>query len=151
MTINDVMSHQIIWAKLSDSVLECAKKMKEMDVGFLPLVQKDKILGVITDRDIVVRVLSNQGDVNSLIEGYMTKNPISISVQETLEKACLTMAEHKIKRLLVTDRNKVIGILSLSDLFFHVNADILKETVLKIYEVYRNVEELNTSVDAFYL
>ena len=104
-----------------------------------------------TDRAITVRMASNHCDFNSPIEGYMTKKTISISFEKSLEEVCSLMGEQKVKRVFVTDRNKVIGILSLSDLASHINNELFKETYLKIYEIYRSVEELNTEVDAFYL
>ncbi len=145
--IEKIMSKNLIVLDVDNSIYDVAKTMKEKDIGFIPISQGNKIIGVLTDRDIVTRILANKDDK---IAGYLSIDPIKISYDASIEEALEKMKEHKIKRLLVEKNKKLIGILSLSDLINQDNKNLL-ETIQNIYEINRNTDYYNTKIDEFEL
>ena len=112
----------------------------------LKIMDKDKLYGVVTDRDLVCD-MANQ---LSQIKSYATKKVITINQNESLDQALKLMKKHKIKRLVVTDQNKVVGVLSLSDfLNTDIDKDLLLDTIKTIYQINRNDNKFNTDVDDF--
>lgn len=148
MEIKDKMTKSIIAANINSDIKEIARLMKEYDIGFIPITEENRIIGVITDRDIVVNEIYN---CDTKISGYVSKKIISINENKSLENALETMKNNKIKRLLVTNKNKVTGIISLSDLLNDIDSNILKETLKEIYEINKNNHDFNSDVDNFYL
>ncbi len=152
MNIDTIMSKDIIVASIHDHVETVATLMKKYDIGFIPLVLNKKIMGVITDRDLVVGMLANHLDIDQSVEHYMTKNIISINVHKSIADAINLMGKNKIKRLIVTNRKKVVGVLSISDLInTNVNPDIIMKNLKQINEIYRNIDRFDTEIDEFYL
>lgn len=150
MSLNDIMSKNIIVGSVDDGIYEIASIMKENDIGFVPIVRDDKIVGVITDRDIVVKIISNH-DYNSNITNYMTKDIVDVSIDSSLSDVLSIMKKYKVKRVLVTDNNRVLGIVSLSDI---LNCEIDYEVlscIKEIFEVGPNIHKYETEIDEFYL
>lgn len=143
--MNSVMCKDLIVVDINTSVEEVAEIMKKYDIGFIPVSKDNKIVGVLTDRDIVVKILANK---DNKIEGYLSE-PISIDVNNDLSVALELMRKHKIKRLLVSEDNKLVGIITLSDL---LNTDInLLESIKEIFEINRNSDTYTTKINEFYL
>lgn len=151
MNIENVMNKNIICCDINSSVQEVANTMKRYDIGWIPIHDKKKIVGIITDRDIVTQMLSNHENSNSKIQDYMTKNIISTSIQSTLEEVLDKMSKHKIKRILITSNQKVEGVISLSDIL-NINYHLPKlwETFKSIYTIQSN-SHIQTEIDEFYL
>ena len=110
--MNNLISKNLIVVDIKSNIYEVADTMKRYDVGFVPVSDNNKIVGVLTDRDIVTKIVANKDE---LIESYISK-PISIDLNDSIENALTLMSKHKIKRLLVSSNNKLVGILSISDL-----------------------------------
>ena len=142
------MTRKIIYGNSSDTIYDISKKMKEYDIGFLPIIDDNKIIGIITDRDIVVNNLYNETEH---IKDLIHKNVITISKDDTIVDAATMMKKNKIKRLIVTDKNKVVGIVSLSDLAPKLDKDLFIGTFTSIYEINRNDDHFNTDIDDIYL
>lgn len=139
------MCKDLIIVDISTNIEEVAKIMKEYDIGFVPVSKNNKIVGVLTDRDIVIKILANK---DNKIENYLSK-PISIDVNSDIKESLELMRKYKIKRLLVSDNNKLIGVITLSDL---LNTDInLLETIKEIFEINRNSDTYTTKINEFYL
>ena len=143
--MKDIMCSKIIVLDVNTSLEEIAKTMKKYDIGFIPISENNKIIGVITDRDIVVKILANK---DNKLKGYLSK-PISIDINSNINKVLDVMKKNKIKRVLVTENNKLIGIISLSDIISK-NIDI-KETIKEIYSIKKNDDDYETKVDDFIL
>ncbi len=95
---------------------DAAGLMKSEDIGALPVVRDDELLGIVTDRDLVVRVLAerkNPAEVN--VGDIATKAPTTVTPDMRLSEARDLMVEHKVRRLPVVKGNRVVGILSLGD------------------------------------
>ena len=150
MKVKECMTRGLIYGSTQDTIYDLSRKMKENDVGLLPIIEHQKIIGLLTDRDIVVKILANHDEEN--IKEYLTKQIITIKENDTIEFALEIMGQNKIKRLLVTDCNKIVGILSLSDIIRH-NHDNQKmmNTICSIFELNLNKEERKTEIDEFYL
>ncbi len=145
--IEKIMSKNLI--VLNDSNLEdIAKAMKRYDVGMVIINENNKIKGIITDRDIVTKILSNK---DNKIKEYLTTNLISIDINSDINEAIDLMKKHKIKRLLVKKDNKLVGVLSLSDLLNTVDNNILIETYKTIFSINRNTDKYLTDIDEFEL
>ena len=145
--IEKIMSKNLI--VLNDSNLEdIAKAMKMYDVGMLIINENNKIKGIITDRDIVTKILANK---DNKIKEYLTTNLVSIDINSDINEAIDLMKKHKIKRLLVKKNNKLVGVLSLSDLLNTVDNNILIETYKTIFSINRNTDKYLTDIDEFEL
>ncbi len=151
MNINDIMSKKIIVGSTTNTLSEIAELMKKYDIGFIPIVDKNKLVGVITDRDIVINAISNNCSFNDLIDKYVVKNIISIEQNKSIDDALNLMALKKVKRLIVTDNNKISGILTLSDILGKYDNEILLDTFKQIFEINRNDDLFSTEIDEFYL
>ena len=102
----------------NETVLDAARKMAQLGVGALPICGDDQRLkGMITDRDIVVKVLAEGGDPSSVTAGsFRQGKPVTIGADDSLSEALATMAQHKVRRLPVIDGQDLVGMLSQADL-----------------------------------
>lgn len=152
MKIEDVMSRDLIIGSINQKVSEIAELMKKYDIGFIPIEQNKHIIGVVTDRDIICSTFSAELDSDAKIERYMTNNVIAIDKDDSLENALKAMGQEKVKRLIVSDHEKVVGILSLSDI---ITTDIDEKKLItelkKIWAIHKNIDSFHTEVDEFYL
>jgi CBS domain-containing protein len=102
----------------SETVEDAARKMADLDVGALPICgEDDRLKGMITDRDIVVKVVAqgkglSETQVGSLGDG----KPVTIGADDSVEEAIRTMSEHKVRRLPVIDGHELIGVVSQADI-----------------------------------
>lgn len=143
--MNNLISKNLIVVDIKSNIYEVADTMKRYDVGFVPVSDNNKIVGVLTDRDIVTKIVANKDE---LIESYISK-PISIDLNDSIENALTLMSKHKIKRLLVSSNNKLVGILSISDLL-NTDYNYIK-AIKEIFEINKNDDTYITKVDEFYL
>lgn len=148
MTIEKIMNHGIVAVKKDTALEEVAKIMKEKDIGMVLIYEEKKIIGLLTDRDIVVKILAN-GD--NKIKEYYSENIITIDKNENIQNALDKMIKHKIKRLVVTDKNKVVGIVSLSDLLTIINDEQISSAYKGIWQINRNTDKCFTKIDEFEL
>jgi uncharacterized protein (DUF2267 family) len=118
LTIDQVMTRDVEVVRPEDTLREVAEKMRTLNVGPLPVCDGQKLQGIITDRDIVVRAVSQGMDPNTTpVSRVMTDEVEYIFADEGIEVAAHRMREEQIRRILVVDRNeKLVGILSLGDI-----------------------------------
>jgi CBS domain-containing protein len=93
--------------------------MKEWNVGAIPIVDKDKLVGMITDRDIVIRGIAEKHPPSSKVESVMSDHLVTAAPDMSTKDATRLMAEHQIRRLPVVEGDKLVGIVALGD--FAVN------------------------------
>ena len=141
------MSKNVIVLDENTNIIKISKTMKENDIGIIPISRNKKIIGVLTDRDIVTKVLANNDEK---IKNYITKKIVKINVDSDINEALEIMKKNKIKRLLVEKNNKLVGILSISDLLNYQNEKIL-ETFKNIYTIDKNNDEYHVEIDEFEL
>lgn len=146
--VKSLMSKKVETANPTNTFMEIAEKMSEHDIGCLPIVEDKEVVGIITDRDLVVRGIKNNVSTDTEIGEYMTCDVISIGSKENIEMALNLMGKFQIKRLLVIDKNKLMGVLSLSDIV--LNETINPSKVLKeIYSDEHEPNNLDSEVDEF--
>jgi CBS domain-containing protein len=116
LIVKEIMTSNVETCTLLDNVYEVAVKMKENEVGAIPIVDEDRLVGMITDRDIVVRGVAEKHPGSSKVEQVMSDKLITIGVEATVEEAAALMSLHQIRRLPVVDGQKLVGIVSIGDL-----------------------------------
>jgi CBS domain-containing protein len=95
---------------------DAAALMKELDVGVIPVCEDGKLLGLVTDRDLTMRVLAERRDPTEVQVGeVMTRSPVTVTPDMKLSEARELMAQHKVRRLPVMKGEEIVGILSLGD------------------------------------
>jgi len=101
-----------------ETLADAARKMRDLDVGALPICgEDDRLKGVLTDRDIVVRCVAEGGDPSQTRAGDLAQGkPVTIGADDSVEEALRTMAEHKVRRLPVIDGHRLVGMLSQADI-----------------------------------
>ena len=124
-TARDIMSKDAECAHPSDSLVDVARKMRDLAVGALPICGSDnKLQGMITDRDIVTNCVANGGDPNNImVEEYAAGEAITIGADDSVEEALRTMTEHGVRRLPVIDGHELVGIVSQADVARHLSTD----------------------------
>lgn len=115
-TTKDVMTPAPVTVTSQDELFKVATLMKEHDIGFIPVVDQNKPIGVITDRDIVIRGLAEHLQGSAKVEQVMSKTCVTIAPTGTLSEAAETMAKHQIRRVLVVDGTNLLGIVAIGDL-----------------------------------
>jgi CBS domain-containing protein len=117
-TAREVMSGDCECVGENETVSDAAKKMAELDVGALPICgEDDRLKGMLTDRDIVVKVLAAGKHPGSTQAGELGEGkPVTIGADDSVAEAIATMKEHKVRRLPVIDGHDLIGIVSQGDL-----------------------------------
>ncbi|HNP72204.1 MAG TPA: CBS domain-containing protein [Kouleothrix sp.] len=117
MLVRDIMTQEITALSPAVSIADVAAIMRQLDIGSLPVMQQDALVGIITDRDIVVRVVADGLDPHmETVEFHMTRNPIVAAPDWTLEQAAQLMLSRQFRRLPVVDQGKLVGYLALRDL-----------------------------------
>jgi CBS domain-containing protein len=107
--------------QVNESIQRAAQEMKTHNVGAVPVCEGENLIGIITDRDITVEcVAAGTPASQCTVKEHMTASPISVSPDTSAEEALQTMAREQVRRLCVTEGNRVRGILSLGDLAVHM-------------------------------
>ena len=116
-TAREVMTGDAQCVGENDSVLDAAKRLAELDVGAMPICgEDDRLKGMVTDRDIVVKVLAQGRDPSSTKAGELGEGkPVTIGADDSIDEAIRTMKDHKVRRLPVIDGHRLIGIVSQAD------------------------------------
>lgn len=116
--VSEVMTRVVETVSPTTSVRDAARLMERVDVGGLPVMAQDRVVGFVTDRDIVVRGVSHRGDLRTLNVGdVMTPRATTVREDSDIGTACDIMKKHDVRRLMVLDEDdQLVGILSLCDL-----------------------------------
>jgi len=132
MRVRDIMSSPVETISHEAMITEAAEKMRTFEVGVLPVMKEDEIVGVITDRDIAIRVVAEGLDPqNTPVSSAMSTEVASCSEDTDMEEAASIMEEKKIHRLLVLGNdNTVSGVLSIGDIARKMEDEHLLHEVL---------------------
>lgn len=133
-TVQDVMTREVEIAAPESTVTHVALLMKEQDCGSIPVGELDKLIGFITDRDIVLRCVAEDRDpVMTVAKDIMTEKILYCFDTDSLEDAAENMARNQVRRLpVVTKEKKLVGIVSLGDLSKAADTDVCGEALGKI-------------------
>lgn len=129
----DVMSSDCTCVGENDSVLDAAKRLAEKDVGSLPICgEDDRLKGMLTDRDIVVKVLAQGKDPASVKAGELGQGDgqtVTVGADDSIDEALRTMIDHKVRRLPVIDGQRMVGVISQADIATNVDEEKVGELV----------------------
>ena len=124
-TCSDLMTRNPVWCLASDAVRTVAQLMKQEEIGLLPVVDdqhQKKVVGVVTDRDLVLNVVAEGRPDTTPIGDVMTGNPVTCRVDDALEHALEAMAQHQIRRVpVVNDSDAIVGIIAQADVALRVD------------------------------
>jgi CBS domain-containing protein len=128
----DIMTPECKCVGENDTVLDAAKRLAELDVGAMPICgEDDRLKGMLTDRDIVVKVLAQGKDPSSTRVGELAtqEEVVTIGADDSIEEALRTMTDHKVRRLPVIDGRECVGILSQADIATNIDEEKVGELV----------------------
>lgn len=113
----EIMTTEVVSVDKKTPIRDAAMKMAESDVGSVVVNDKDKLVGIITDRDITIRGVAENTDLNKVTcEDVMSTNVITATSNTDMEEVIDLMSENQIKRVPIVDNNSVVGMISLRDI-----------------------------------
>jgi CBS domain-containing protein len=118
MKVKDVMHRGAAWVEPATSIQDVARMMRDNDIGSVPVGENDRLVGIVTDRDIICRGIADGADLSTMKAGdVMSKPIIYCRADDELGSAIRIMEKNKIRRLPVIDKNKrLAGMLALGDI-----------------------------------
>jgi CBS domain-containing protein len=133
MRVSEVMTRDVEYIRPDATLQEAAAKMEAWEIGVLPVCADDRLVGMLTDRDITIRATAVGMDPSlALVGDIMTPGVISCFEDELVIDAALLMQENQVRRLVVLNRDmRLVGIVSLGDLAVESNEDQLTESTLE--------------------
>lgn len=115
-SVKDAMSSDVKAATPSLSLADAAKLMKQEDVGSVPVVDGERLIGMLTDRDIVVRGIADGSDPHAVTAGDIaSRDIVTVRPDDDLDEALRLMAQHQVRRLPVVDDGHLVGVLAQAD------------------------------------
>lgn len=131
MKVKDVMHHSASWTDPDAPLADLAARMRKEDIGALPIGENDRLVGMVTDRDIVVRGLASAADPLQLTAREVMSSPIVYChADEELDDAIRLMERKQIRRLPVIDEHhRMVGMLSLGDVMAQITPSLCSETM----------------------
>ena len=128
----DIMSSDCTCIGENDTLVDAARKLADLGVGSLPICgEDDRLKGMLTDRDIVVKVLAQGKDPSSTKCGELATQDevVTIGADDSIEEALRTMIDHKVRRLPVIDGKRMVGIISQADVATNVDEERVGDLV----------------------
>lgn len=114
--VSESMSNDVCAVNCGDSIASVAQTMANQDMGFLPVVDNGKLVGAITDRDIVVRGIAKGCDMNASVQQIMSSDVKSVKPEDDFQQAMQIMSSAQLRRLPVVDAdNQLVGVVALAD------------------------------------
>lgn len=130
-TARDIMTEDATCADAQDTLADVARKMRDLNVGALPICGEDsRLKGMITDRDVVVKCIAEGGNPQTMKAVDLAEGkPVTIGADDSVEEALHTMTEHGVRRLPVIDGHDLVGIVSQADIAKNLPEDRIGELV----------------------
>lgn len=124
MQLRDIMTTEVERIHENISLQEAAQKMRDFNVGLLPIDDGDRLVGMLSDRDIAVRATAEERNpAQTAVREVMTKEIVYCFEDQSVEDAATVMADHQIRRLIILNRDKrLVGMVSLGDLATHTKS-----------------------------
>jgi CBS domain-containing protein len=116
LKVREIMSRDIACLRSDDTVERAAQLMKQYNCGSIPVCTQDKIIGIVTDRDLTVRSLASGQDKHQRVGDIMTKEVVFGSPEMDVNDAARLMSDRQIRRLPIVENNSLVGILALGDI-----------------------------------
>jgi CBS domain-containing protein len=123
-TVREIMTRDVINMQVDTTLDEAARTMRERDIGNVVVAEDDRLVGLVTDRDIVVRAVAEGMDPTTTTLGAIASREIvAVQPEDTAQTAALLMRDQAIRRVLVVDEQGLCGILSIGDLATEIDPD----------------------------
>jgi len=131
MKVGDVMSRHVKTVSANDTIQSAARQMADIDAGSLPVLDGETLKGMVTDRDIVVKVIAQgKNPASTPMSELATQDEVvTIGADDPIDEALRTMTSHKVRRLPVIDGHELVGIISQADIATHLEEDKVGELV----------------------
>jgi CBS domain-containing protein len=137
MKLSEIMTREVEIIQPDDTLRLAAQKMRDRDIGFLPVCDGDSLMGVLSDRDITVRAFADGMDINVMLgRDLMTTPAIYCFDDQDVTEAAKVMGENQIRRLVILGREneRVVGVISLGDLVRKGITDLSGQVLQKVSE-----------------
>ncbi|WNQ13647.1 CBS domain-containing protein [Paenibacillus aurantius] len=115
-TLKEIMTRDCVTVTLEDNVYEIAVKMKQHDIGFIPVVDGKQLIGVVTDRDLVVRGYAEKRSGSTAVKEVISEKTVTASPDMTVREAAELMAREQIRRLPIVENGELAGVVAIGDL-----------------------------------
>jgi CBS domain-containing protein len=133
MKVKDAMTSKVTLVSPAQTIREAAKLMIECDAGALPVAENDRLVGMLTDRDIVIRAVANNRSPDTPVREVMSEEVLYCFDDEDVEDVAENMGDQQVRRLLVLSREKqLVGIVSVGDLARRADPEAAGEAVAEI-------------------
>lgn len=134
MKVKDAMHKGAEWVEVSTPVTTIARKMRDLDLGAIPIGENDRLIGMVTDRDIAVRAVADGRDTSKLTaRDVMSKGIVFCRDTEDIEDAVRIMEQKQIRRLpVLNDQKRLVGMLSLGDVSHGASHEISGEALTSV-------------------
>jgi CBS domain-containing protein len=134
-SVRDTMTTQPASVDRSKPISDAARVMRDENVGSLPVVEEGRLIGVITDRDIVIRLVAEGRDLDSATVGEAySDQPVTVEPDQDLDDALRLMARYQVRRLPVAEGDRLVGILAQADVALEEKEKATGEVVQAISE-----------------
>ena len=130
VSVKDVMTKDVVTVESGKTVVEAASVMAEKDLGCLVVVVKGFPVGIVTERDLVRRIVAVRGSFDVRVREVMSKTLVTIGPNVSLREAARVMASNRVRRLPVLDGNRLVGIIGASDFVRSVGRKTVAEEIL---------------------
>ena len=137
MKLSEIMTREVEILQPDDTLHLAAQKMRDRDIGFLPVCDGESLMGVLSDRDIAIRALADSMDINVMLgRDLMTTPAIYCFDDQDVTEAAKVMGENQIRRLVILGREneRVVGVISLGDLVRKGITDLSGQVLQKVSE-----------------
>lgn len=148
MKLSEIMTQDVEIIQPDDTLRLAAQKMKDRDIGFLPVCDGDSLMGVLSDRDIAIRALADGMDINVMLgRDLMTTPALYCFDDQDVTEAAKVMGDNQIRRLVILGRDseRVVGVISLGDLVRRGITDLSGQVLQKVSEPENQNQESATS------
>ncbi len=132
MQISEVMTRSPQSAKSSDTIRSVAAQMETGDFGSVPVLDGQRLAGVVTDRDIAIRGVARGLSPEESVSKVMTSDPVCVGSDCDVQEAAQLMQDRQIRRLYVTDRDALVGVVALADVVGSASEQLSGRTIEKI-------------------
>ena len=138
-SVKDIMTKNVISISVDNSVLEAAEIMSSNQLGCLVIINRELPIGIVTERDIVRRVVAKKLPLDTKISEIMSQSLITVDADASLKEAARLMSSNKIRRLPVLKQNKLVGIVVASDFVRNLGKKSVSEEILEAMGRYPSV------------